>query len=136
MIWTKPDEPAMLEDISYPNIKSFSNGFGINNLNNVVGEEWDGAQWNAFYWTNELGMLNINDLVAETDGWHLLTATDISDTGYVYGTAINEAGEEQSYLLTMLAQPRIVPEPATASLLALGVGCLAAARLRTRKRRQ
>jgi probable HAF family extracellular repeat protein len=95
-------------------------GFGINDAGQVVGRMSDGSVDRAFLYSNGQ-MQDLNVLAADAlDGWVLLSAQSINNSGQIVGVAQKD-DEFRSYLLTP------VPEPATLTVVAL------AALLRRRK---
>ena len=56
--------------------------------------------------------INLNNLIDPGLGWHLSTAWDLNDKGWIVGHGTNPDGYEHAYLLT--------PEPATLLLVGLG----------------
>ena len=90
----------------------------INSLDMVVGTSVNGDnRFRAFYWTEETGMLDLNDLIDPYGGWTLGQAFGINDAGQIVGEGIFN-GRQYAVLLNA------VPEPSTWALLLLGTGTL------------
>lgn len=95
-------------------------GFGINDDGQVVGQMSDGSVNRAFLYSGGQ-MQDLNVLAGDAlDGWVLLSAQSINNSGQIVGVAQKD-DEFRSYLLTP------VPEPTTLTVLAI------AAYLRKRK---
>ena len=93
----------------------------INEAGQVTG--YDSKMEHAFLWTEESGMVDLNDLLNPTGfGWIVSSAWEINNYGLIAATAIDPDGYEQAVLL------RPVPEPSMAALLFIA-GCM----LRKRK---
>jgi probable HAF family extracellular repeat protein len=101
-----------------------SYALSINNAGQVVGKAQTGpTAWDAFIWTEEEGMVALNDLIAPDSGWaDLFRANAISDTGHIVGFGFTDSGQGHAFLLTP------VPEPSSIALLALGGWALLARR--------
>ena len=81
----------------------------------------------AFYWTPEVGMVDLRDLLifggaTNLDGWRLISAEGISADGRkVVGTALDSSGGSQAFVATIGA----IPEPSTVALVAFaGAGLI------------
>jgi len=98
-----------------------SHAYAINNIGHVVGHVtlYSGGPV-AFIWKDGV-MTNLNDLIALDSGWHLEMALGINDYGEIVGFG-EYNGDPRAFLL--------IPEPATLSLLLLGVGLVARRRKR------
>jgi probable HAF family extracellular repeat protein len=69
--------------------------FGINNAGQVVGY----SAGSATLW--DLGTVtNLNDVLSNGDGWHLLEARAINNVGQIVGYGINPDGHSRGFLLT------------------------------------
>ena len=71
----------------------------------------------AFLYTSESGMVDLNSLIDPLSGWKLLKAQAINDAGQITGDG-QIGGQTHSFLLTP------IPEPASVTLLALGLTLL------------
>lgn len=82
----------------------------------------------AVLWHSSTGRQNLNDLIDPNSGWNLKSARDINDNGWIIGQ-----GTFNGVSTTYLARPtEAVPEPASLSIIAIGIGALAA---RTRRKK-
>jgi probable HAF family extracellular repeat protein len=97
----------------------YGQAFGINNAGDVVG--CDGSH--AFIYQNGT-MIDLNTLIAPGSGWTLSAAFAINDAGQIVGQG--SFNGNKAFLLTP------IPEPATVSLLAVGLGAMAMRRRRGR----
>ncbi|MFQ6047968.1 MAG: PEP-CTERM sorting domain-containing protein, partial [Phycisphaerae bacterium] len=105
---------------------SDSLAYDINELAEVVGTSAvNGSELHAFVWSQAGGIQDLNDLIDPASGWVLEAAYGINDDGWIVGVGTNAAGQRHGFLL--------VPDPATLSLLAVGMGvCLGGWRRRLR----
>ena len=99
-----------------------SEAYGINSAGLVVGMSGE----RAFLYADGL-MTDLNDLIDPAAGWDLHCATAINDNGQIVGYGINPQGYRYPFLLT------VIPEPATMSLLALGLAAMVTCRRRGRR---
>ena len=106
----------------------------INNLNQVVGYGHDETNRAFALLWDEGQLYNLNDFLdadAKSQGWVLVTASDISDTGWVVGMSQNVyTGVYRGYLLSIdggpvNGGPIPIPEPETNAMLIAGLGFLA-----------
>jgi uncharacterized membrane protein len=82
----------------------------------------------AVLWHSSTGRQSLNDLIDPNSGWNLTSARDINDNGWIIGQ-----GSFNGVNTTYLARPtESVPEPASMSIIALGIGALA---VRTRRKK-
>jgi len=111
-LWTVAGGWVDLPELDDGTSVIYTSASAINNRGEVVGNS---AGW-AFIWDETNGMRKLNDLLPLDSGWDLLYANDINDNGWIVGQGRNLAGELHGYLL--------VPEPASATLLLLGLSGL------------
>lgn len=91
----------------------------VNENGQAVGN--DGLQ-TAMIWHSSTGLQDLNSLIDPNSGWDLRSARNINDNGWIIGQGIYNG-----QTTTFLARPTdAVPEPATMTLLTLGIGALAA----------
>ncbi|MGA2266484.1 MAG: DUF3466 family protein [Phycisphaerae bacterium] len=79
----------------------------------------DMGQWHAVYWDANGNAVDLNTLIDPNSGWTLLNALSVSDTGWIAGIANYDSdgpGGASPYSRLFMVQ---IPEPASASLLAL-----------------
>jgi probable HAF family extracellular repeat protein len=99
----------------------------INNSGQIVGDH----DRRATIW-NQMQRVDLNTLVGKDvsdAGWLLTNARAINDKGSIIGEAFNSnTGRYTAFLLS----PTEVPEPASSSLIFIGIGIFAASRLRRR----
>lgn len=95
---------------------NWSSGAGINERGEVVGASTlaGGSVYNAFYYSEATGMMNLNSLIGANSGWMLSNAAAINESGQIVGSGLHN-GQYRAYLLTP------VPEPSVAVLAAAGV---------------
>lgn len=101
-----------------------SEASGINDAGWIVGtsEQAFVGQF-AFLYRNG-AMVNLNSLIDPNLGLRLVTASAVSDTGYIVGTGFNALNQGFQYVLTPTV-PLPVPEPGSWALLAAGLGVVA-----------
>jgi len=83
----------------------------INDRGDIVG--WshrfplgpDRTRRHAFLYSDASGMQDLNDLIRSGEGWHLLSAVDINNTGQIVGTAEHD-GETKAFLLTPVSDEK------------------------------
>lgn len=117
---TGSEQAFLYANGSFQFLESFggpSQVWGLNNLNEVVGETRIGDQIRAFLWREQQGMVDLNTLISPDSGWSLFNATGINDAGQIVGNGVFN-GRNTAFLL----QP--VPEPSTWGLFALGAGAI------------
>jgi len=90
---------------------------GINSLGQVVGRMATPQGTHACIYWNGIKE-DLNSLIDPGAGWTLWDATDINESGQIVGYGGYGAGPENAFLLTP------IPEPATLSLLAAGLGAV------------
>lgn len=120
---------------------SNSYGYGINSSGAIVGySDTLSGPSAAFLYANGV-MYNMNDLLGFGEGWHLLEAYGINDTGQVVGKALFN-GQETAFLATpqpemlmssAFSQAADVPEPG--AFLLMGAGLIGIGMLRFRRSR-
>lgn len=99
------------------------NGFRAVNENGIaVGSN----SLTAVVWHSSTGLQDLNSLIDPNSGWDLRSARDINDNGWIIGQGLYNGN-----ITTYLARPTdAVPEPASMTILALGIGTLIARRRR------
>ncbi len=109
----------------------YSYAEAINNAGQIVGASTPGSSeqayfgpLHAFIYDNGV-MTDLNNLIDPTLGWTLEYAQAINDNGQIVGYGIGPDGNTDAFLLTP------TPEPATMSLLAVGLAALVARRRRS-----
>jgi uncharacterized membrane protein len=95
----------------------------INDERAVVGASYHQG---AFIWTEETGILSLNDMIPVDSGWWLDEAKDINDLGQIVGNG-NIEGDNRAFLLT--------PIPIPGALWLLGSGLIALVGLRRKLKR-
>src|SRR5205814_8435866 len=80
---------------------SNSGGAGINALGQVVGSSSTAnSDTHAFLFSGGPGMVDLNTLVTNGEGWTLEFAQGINEAGQITGTGINPSGFQRAFLLT------------------------------------
>ncbi len=103
-----------------------SYGEAINDSGQVVGSANTSiGDWDAFLYSNG-SMIDLNSVVAPGSGFTMTEADGINDAGDICGQGTDADGNSYAFELTPIA----VPEPASASLLAIGSPVLFARRRR------
>ena len=105
-------------------------GLGINDANQVVGvSNTADSQGHAFLYDFESDlMFDLNNRVTNMGSWQeLQSAEDINNQGNIVGYGLNQQGITHAFLLTQ------VPEPASITLLSLGLLGLSASKRRLKK---
>lgn len=104
-------------ELGYVGVGSSSEAYAINEDGIVVGT----SNGNAFVWSADYGMLNLNDLLADGSEWsNLSVASDINDLGQIVGWGtIN--GETHSFVISDIVA---APEPKLIFILGLVVSVL------------
>ncbi|MBD1920212.1 DUF3466 family protein [Microcoleus sp. FACHB-831] len=104
--------------------RPFNGARAINNLGQIVGfsglaQFGQLVEQRAFFWENG-NIFDLNKFISNDSGWFLTEATGINDVGQIVGQGtIN--GKKRAFLLNPVAEPKPVPEPASAlGLLAFG----------------
>ena len=105
-----------------------SQGFGLNDLNVVVGE-FDTASGKHAFLHQGNGFIDLNTFLPDGSGWVLQSAQDINNNGVIVGWGM-VGGQTRAFVLA----PKVVPEPLSMLLFVVGGGALAASR-KLRKRR-
>lgn len=77
----------------------FSAAHGINNSGQIVGGSLtgDNQHFHAFLFTGN-AMYDLNELIADSDGWELVQAVGINDQGQIVGVGLL-AGKDHVFLL-------------------------------------
>jgi probable HAF family extracellular repeat protein len=98
-------------------------GWGVNDFGQVVGYSYISSSATHAFLYRGGKMLDLTDLIANPiPGFTLISATGISDTGYITGSmSMGPVGPVHAFLLTPTAG---VPEPSGLVLLATGAGGL------------
>lgn len=96
-----------------------SRALGVNQAGKIVGES---VGTGAFIYDSVLGLQNLTDMLRSQDSaWEILIAEDINNTGLGQILALGRFdGINQPVILTGF----IVPEPGSATLMAMGLICL------------
>jgi probable HAF family extracellular repeat protein len=74
---------------------SFSEAFGVNNLDQVVG-----VSSNLAFLYDSGSMIPLNNLLPDGSGWNLLAATGINDSGQITGYGTTADGRIHAFLMT------------------------------------
>jgi choice-of-anchor C domain-containing protein len=80
---------------------SYSEGLGVNDYGQVVGDSGNltSGPFIAFLYSGGQ-MLDLNSLIAPGSGFTLMSASGISDTGYIAGVGMAPDGQQHAFLLT------------------------------------
>lgn len=98
---------------------SYSYATSINNRGQVVGTSWtNGSDPHAFLFDDDQ-MIDLNSLVAAGARWTSLIEVVINDAGQIAGVGINH-GLRHAFIMS----PVLIPEPASAFLISLGLAVL------------
>jgi probable HAF family extracellular repeat protein len=81
----RSDGAGHLKDLGTLSGTGSSKARGINNHGDVVGEAGIGGGSRAFLYTDENGMIDLNQLLDPNSGWVLQGAFDINDAGMITG---------------------------------------------------
>ncbi|MBI9018926.1 MAG: PEP-CTERM sorting domain-containing protein [Phycisphaerae bacterium] len=112
-IWKGIGDVVVLDKLSGANAENCA--YAINKYDVVVGGGTLSLSRDAFVWSQEDGIQNLNDLIDAGGVIELARAYDINDSGQILVEGYI-GNEEHSYLLTP------VPEPGTVLLLGIGFG--------------
>lgn len=94
---------------------------GISDNGIAVGNTSDSFSF-AARWTSDTGVVDLNTLIDPNGGWVLFNAKDVNNNGWIAGEG-SFNGVQTNYVLRPIES---VPEPASMTILALGIGALAA----------
>ena len=87
------------------------------------------------YWNLDGSVIDLNSLIDPASGWTLKAATDISDSGWIFGLGDFDpdgAGGQAAYARMFIMQvPTTIPEPAAGALALLGVSSMLLLRRRS-----
>lgn len=98
---------------------SYSEAFGINGQNQVVGTFKSFTDPRAFL-LDGTDLVDLNSTLENNQGLTLLAATGINDRGQIVGVASDADGNPHAFLLTPgLGEPTPVPEPSTLAVFGL-----------------
>jgi hypothetical protein len=101
---------------------SDAKGIGFNALNENGWAVGNNNSSRATLWNSDLGVVDLNSLIDANSGWTLTNAIDINNNGWIVGH-----GVYNGVFTTFVARPTdAVPEPASMTILALGIGTLIA----------
>jgi probable HAF family extracellular repeat protein len=132
--WTSQTGMQPLGDLAGGDFES--DAIGVNGDGSlIVGFSAGDKGMGAFVWDEQHGMRDLQDLLVsgfalgpQLGGWHLASATDISDDGRtIVGYGLNPDGHFEAWLVR-LDHPLNTPEPPTAGLLAFAATAIAACR--------
>ncbi len=103
---------------------SFSAGYGINDLGQVVGKAAGVSGYDVAFLYTQGQMFDLNTLVSANSGWNLYRANHINNQGTITGWGMLN-GQNRAFLLSPVA----VPEPSSFALLG-AIGLMSALRKR------
>jgi hypothetical protein len=102
------------QGLVYPDVPTGMQVGGFNSLGHIVGQLGSAA----YLWSEELGPINLNEVLDESGaGWELMLALRSNDVGQIVGIGINPFGENRAFRLTPVA----VPEASTLVLAGFGI---------------
>lgn len=99
--------------VQFINNEFYSAAFAVNANDQVVGNigtaqqsfpSMDDLAQQPFYWSQDNGCVNLNDLIPDDSGWQLKGALDINDNGQIVGWGITANGQRHAFLLDPVEQ--------------------------------